>query len=449
MNVCIIGTGYVGMVTGVCLAAKGHEVSCVDVRPEVVRKLNAGVPHIHEDGLKPLLAEGLQTGRLRATDSLPQALGRAQLVMIAVGTPSVDGRMDLASIRQAASQVGTLLPRLDRFLSVVVKSTVLPGTTDTVVRQTLEQHSRMTLGDFGLGMNPEFLREGRAVQDFMEPDRIVFGHEDPQTLSLLEELYAPWDCDKVRVNSRTAEMAKYVSNCLLATQISTVNELANLAAALGAVDIMQVMEVIHLDRRWNPILPGVGRVRPDILTYLVPGCGFGGSCFPKDVQALRTQGREFGLRMTLLQSVLDINEAQPLQVAAILKQHFESLRDLHILVLGLAFKPGTDDVRESPARPIIAGLLNEGARISSHDPVAATAAGKAWPELPLGIVCEWEAALAAADAVCIVTPWPEYRRLRAPENLACLRGKCLFDARRMLQPSEFEGVTYLTIGRKA
>ncbi len=439
MKVAVIGTGYVGLVSGVCLAAKGHAVTCVDLRPEVVERLSIGLPTIHEAGLPELLREVFAAGTFGATLDLAAAVSAADLVLIAVGTPSVDGRIDLAAIRSAAEQIGTVLRSLDRFVAVVVKSTVVPGTTDTVVREALQFASGKIVGEFGLGMNPEFLREGNAIEDFMQPDRIVFGHEDPRTLAVLEELYRPWTCDKLAVNTRTAEMIKYANNCLLATQISAVNELANLCFEIGGIDVRDVMQGVHLDQRWSPLLPA-GRVRPQILTYLVPGCGFGGSCFPKDVQALRTLGQDRGLPMHALQAVLDINDAQPLQVIRQLESALGDLRDRAILILGLAFKPDTDDLRESASLRIIDRLLALGARVSAHDPIALENARRHYAEQPVTLLDDWTAAVPTADAVVVATAWPEYR------GLTTLRPRVLADARRMFQPRDFPETVYLAIG---
>ena len=444
MNVCVVGTGYVGLVSGVCLAAKGHHVVCVDLRAEVVEALNSGPPHIHERALPELLDEVRTAGRFRATMSLADGLADAAVVLLAVGTPSSEGKIDLTYIRGAAGEIGAHLPKLGRFLSIVVKSTVVPGTTDTIVREILEEKSGFKLGEFGLGMNPEFLREGEAVADFMNPDRVVLGHEDERTRELLEELYAPWDCEKLAVNTRTAEMIKYANNCLLATQISAVNELANLAAALGGVDIMDVMRGVHADKRWSPIQANGSRLRPEILDYLVPGCGFGGSCFPKDVQALRSQGRAAEAPMQLLDAVLDVNERQPSQIATLLRRKFQSLAGKRLLVLGVAFKPETDDVRESASQKIMAELCAEGAVVFAHDPIAIPNARKAWPELKVSYVEDWENAVEDCDAVIVATKWPVYRKLASLNSK--LEGKVIVDARRFFQASEFPTSEYLAIG---
>jgi len=446
VKLAVLGTGYVGLVSGVCLAAKGHDVTCVDIRHEVVELLNAGQPHVHERGLPELLQEVIAAGRFRATGDLDAALMGSRIVLVAVGTPSEQGRIDLRFIEEAARQIGERLQGRREFLSIVLKSTVIPGTTDTFVRGVVERFSGRTLGDFGLGMNPEFLREGNAVEDFMTPDRIVFGYEDEPTKEALEELYQPWNCTKLAVNTRTAEMIKYANNSLLATQISAVNEIANLASALGGVDVMDVMRGVHLDKRWNPIQPDGSRAQPQILTYLVPGCGFGGSCFPKDVQALRSQGEAAGLSMDLLGAVLAVNEAQPGQVVALLRRQWGALVGRRVLVLGLAFKPDTDDVRESPSRRIVGDLLDGGAAVVAHDPVAMPNARRAWPELAASYVDAWVPELAAADAIVVLTCWPEYRDLLKPAIGESLRGKVIVDARRFFQPAEFAASIYLAIG---
>ncbi len=446
MRVAVIGTGYVGLVSGVCLAAKGHTVVCVDLNPEIVARLNRGEPHIFEKGLPELLAEVRGKGLIEATTDLESALDRSDLAIIAVGTPSKDGIIDLSLVIKAAESIGAYLRRHDRFLSVVVKSTVVPGTTDTVVREAIEAASGKRFPAFGLGMNPEFLREGEAIEDFMAPDRIVLGHEDPETLARLELLYAPWTVDKLRVNSRTAELIKYANNALLATQISAINEIANLAAAIGGIDVMDVAQGVHLDKRWNPITAAGGRVAPPILTYLVPGCGFGGSCFPKDLQALRSLGRQHGLPMSVAEAVLAVNDAQPHQVLDILERDLGSLAGKRILVLGLAFKPDTDDVRESASLKIVAELVAKGAQVVAHDPIAAAnfkrALGRVGEKVTL--VEDWKGEVPQARAIVVATKWRDYEALAGMD----LARKILLDARRMFRPEAMAGAIYRTIGRR-
>lgn len=445
MKVSIIGTGYVGLVSGVCLASKGHDVVCVDINPAIVDRLNAGAPTIHEKGLPDLLTQVLASGRFRATTSLSQALDHCELVIIAVGTPSENGAIDLQYVRTVAREIGSYIKAHERHLSVVVKSTVVPGTTDTVVMHELENASGKALGEFGLGMNPEFLREGEAVEDFTDPDRIVLGYEDARTRDLLDMLYAPWTVDKVYVNTRTAELIKYANNALLATQISAINEIANLAAAVGGIDVMDVVRGVHLDKRWNPILPS-GRAQPQILSYLVPGCGFGGSCFPKDVQAIRTQGESLGLPMQMMNAVLEVNNVQPGQVTDILRREAGELAGRHVLVLGLAFKVGTDDVREAASLKIVATLLDANARVSAHDPIASEGFAQALGSTAAQVqfVHDWQPAVDQAEIIILATRWPDYEPLIRHD----LSGKLLFDARRMFSPEQAAGARYLSIGRR-
>jgi UDPglucose 6-dehydrogenase/GDP-mannose 6-dehydrogenase len=445
LRVAIIGCGYVGLVSAVCLAAKGHEVTSVDGNSQVVRRVSAGEPHIYERGLPELLSDVLASGNFRITDDLESAIADADGVIVAVGTPTEHGRIDLRHIERAVGDIGRIFSKLGRFLPVIVKSTVLPGVTDTFVRGILESTTGRKLGAFGLGMNPEFLREGDAISDFMEPDRIVLGHEDASTRAFLTDLYAPWDCDKLYVNTRTAELIKYANNALLATQISAINEIANLAAAVGGIDVMDVVRGVHLDKRWNPIHEG-RRIEPPILTYLVPGCGFGGSCFPKDVQALRALGESVGSPMPVLDAVLAVNEVQPLQVLSVLKHEVSDLAGQIVLVLGLTFKPETDDVRESPSLKIVGELVAEGARVQAHDPKGTdnfrVALGV--PASKVEFVDDWRKHLSNAAIVVVVTRWDEYLELAVSD----LAGKVVFDARRLLSAAELKGARYLSIGRR-
>jgi UDPglucose 6-dehydrogenase len=445
MNVTIVGAGYVGLVSGVCFAAKGHDVNCVDINAELVAQINAGRPPIYEPGLAPLLERALESKKFEATTDLVRALDRSEIVVIAVGTPSSNGSIDLGPVLEVTHGIGRYLSNHDRYLAIVMKSTVIPGTTDTIIRSEIEKASGKKFPAFGLGMNPEFLREGEAVTDFMEPDRIVLGYEDEQTLKLLEALYGPWKTDKIRVNTRTAELIKYANNVLLATQISAMNELANLADALGGIDVMDVVRAVRLDKRWNPVIEK-GRVSPGILSYLLPGCGFGGSCLPKDIRALRSQGVEKGLPMHLLSALSDVNDSQPLQVIEIIEREIRSFSKQTVLVLGLAFKPGTDDVRESASLKIVRALLEREARVVAHDPVAIdnfkAALGAA--EKSVTFVHDWAASVDAADVIIVATAWPEYLKLAQID----LTGKVLFDARRMFEPSAIVSGRYLSIGRR-
>lgn len=432
MNVSVIGTGYVGLVSGACLAEKGHQVICVDVDQAKVDNINRAQPPIYERGLAELLKNNIHV-KLEATTDLAGAVAKTDLSLVAVGTPFDGDEIDLSYIKQVSRQIGAALKNKAGYHSIIVKSTVVPGTTEEVVLPALEAESGKKAGaDFGVGMNPEFLREGEAVQDFMNPDRIVLGGIDDRTIAALDELYAVFEgVDKIRTNPRTAEMIKYTANSLLATMISFSNEIANLCTDLGGIDVTEVMQGVHLDKRLTPILPDGDRVVPAFTTYLEAGCGFGGSCFPKDVKALIAHGKKAGRSMQLLDAVIQINEQQPRQILRILQKQFPSFEGLRVAVLGLAFKPGTDDMRESPAIPIVRELIAQGSLIKAYDPVARTEAQKLFGNHQITYCDELAATLQDAQAVVLLTRWDEFNRL--PQLVAQLDPPPLvIDGRRML-----------------
>jgi UDPglucose 6-dehydrogenase/GDP-mannose 6-dehydrogenase len=443
MRLTVVGTGYVGLVTGVCLAERGHQVVCVDVDGEKVERINRGQSPIHEEGLEKLLERNL-AGRFRASTDLEGSVQGSELSMIAVGTPFDGQVIDLAQVAAAASQIGSALRNREDYHVVVVKSTVVPGTTEDLVRKRLEDGAARQVGkDLGLGMNPEFLTEGQAVDDFMRPDRIVLGAADEQALAVLERLYEDFeDVPKLRVNLRTAEMMKYAANAMLATAISFSNELANLCSALGGIDVAEVTRSLQLSNYLSPFVADGGRVPAPLASFFEAGCGYGGSCLPKDVKALIAHGRGVGEPMELLAAVDHINAQQPGRMARLLGKHFPSLEGVRVSVLGVAFKPGTDDTRESPAIPIIQDLLRAGARVTAYDPIA---------ELPKSLLQGGEVphaartlseALREAEAVVLVTRWEEFRRV--PGMLRELkRSPVLVDGRRMLDRNSvpvYEGV---------
>ncbi|BET69692.1 UDP-glucose/GDP-mannose dehydrogenase family protein [Opitutales bacterium ASA1] len=443
MKVSVIGTGYVGLVSGVCLADKGHEVVCVDIDPKKVDRINRADPPIHERGLDELLEKNIGT-HLRATTDLATAVRESDLSLIAVGTPFKGDEIDLRYIRQAAADIGNALRGKNGYHVVIVKSTVVPGTTENVVLPELERASGKKAGvDFGVGMNPEFLREGEAIEDFMSPDRIVLGGIDERTTDVLAELYSVFqDVPKIRTSPRTAEMIKYTANSLLATMISFSNEIGNLAASLGGIDVVEVMRGVHLDKRLTPILADGRRVVPGFTTYLEAGCGFGGSCFPKDVKALIAHGEKAGSPMRLLAQVVQVNERQPARVIELIKKHHASLDGLSVAVLGVAFKPGTDDIRESPALPVLETLLAEGAKVTVFDPIAVEPLQAAYPSQPIRYAEKLTDATTSADVIVLMTRWPEFKELpsllsgRDPQPL-------VVDGRRMLDKASvarYEGI---------
>jgi UDPglucose 6-dehydrogenase/GDP-mannose 6-dehydrogenase len=437
MNITIIGTGYVGLVSGVCLASKQHNVTCVDIREEVVDLLNNNKPHIHENGLSELLDQTLKSGHFKATTDLNNALEQSELVIIAVGTPSKNGKINLTQIKNACTSIGNFIKTNDKFISVVVKSTVVPGTTDTFVKDIIESTSGKKLGEFGLGMNPEFLREGEAIADFQYPDRIVIGYEDQKTKNLLEEIYSPWDCDKIAVNTRTAEMIKYSNNTLLACLISMNNELANLAFELGNINYNDVIKGVISDKRWSPIIDKT-RITPTITTYFTPGAGFGGSCFPKDVQAIRAQGEYLGLSMNMTDAVLSVNDIQHYRVLHYLKKYFGKLTDKKILLLGLAFKPDTDDIRESSALKILSVLLENNCQVKAHDPISMPNTKKEFNNSNLEFIENWREEINNVDAIIIGTNWPEYKDIKDKTNVL------IFDSKQLFSIDEVKNHKYAT-----
>lgn len=437
MRVSVIGTGYVGLVTGTCLAEKGLDVTCVDIDQAKVDRINRGEPPIYERGLEALLQKNIGE-RVRATTDLRGAVLQSELTMITVGTPFRDDGVDLRFVEEVSRQIGAALKDKPDYHVVVVKSTVVPGTTDKVVRPILEEASGKRAGDdFGVGMNPEFLTEGEAVSDFMFPDRIVIGGIDERTLDAQARLYEAFpDVETLRTNNNTAEMIKYASNALLATLISFSNELANLGAAIGDIDTVDVSRGLQMSRYLSTVLPDGRRFLPPINAFLLAGCGFGGSCLPKDVAALAAHGRKHGLEMSLLDAVLRINQRQPSRVVQLLSKHFPDLSGVRISILGLAFRPDTDDMRESPAIPIIQELTTKGALVRAYDPIAAPEARKIFAE-SLPLCSSLEEALLDCDAAVLVTRWSDFEAV--PDLVARMIPQPLFvDGRRMLDKHKFE-----------
>jgi UDPglucose 6-dehydrogenase/GDP-mannose 6-dehydrogenase len=444
MKLSIIGTGYVGLVTGVCLAEKGHSVVCVDLDESKVNQINAGQTPIYEPGLPELLERQVAGSRLRATTDLDQAVRESSLTLIAVGTPFNGDQIDLTFVRTCAAQIGAALRKKKSYHVVVVKSTVVPGTTDDIVKPILEKASGKRAGrDFGVGMNPEFLSEGEAVHDFMRPDRIVLGGIDERTRKSLAMVYRSFDGVPVLpTTNKTAEMIKYTSNALLATLISFSNEIGNLCSDLGGVDCVDVMEGVHLSQYLMPTT-GNGRVRAPIASFVAAGCGFGGSCLPKDVKALIARGNGIDSRMGLLKEVIRINEDQPRRMIELLKTRIANLRGVPVAVLGLAFKPETDDLRESPAIRLIDLLLKEEAKVLAYDPVAMPAARKALSDRQIKYCESLEAAVKRAKAILLVTSWKEFEKV--PRLMTALRRHpVLVDGRRQLDKQKVKN--YLGVG---
>jgi UDPglucose 6-dehydrogenase/GDP-mannose 6-dehydrogenase len=445
MKLAVIGTGYVGLVSGVCLASKGHIVTCFDINECTISQLTNGICHIYENGLEELLASSKPNICFSLLDNKTEKeIMDFDAVLVAVGTPTKNGRADLSQIESVGRMLGKLIKNSDKYISIIIKSTVIPGTTDTFFKNIVEQESEKKVGSFGLGMNPEFLREGNAIEDFQFPDRIVLGYEDLKTLDILNAIYAPWVCEKIEVNTRSAEMMKYVNNALLATLISTINEYSNIARRVGNVDFEKVMQGVHLDNRWMPLDVHGQKIRPKIIDYLKPGCGYGGSCFPKDVMAISALSKDIGVSSRILSAVIEVNDKQPEVIIDILKEEVGQLQDKRVLMLGLSFKPDTDDVRESISLKLLPLLAGQVQSLSVHDPIAmGNAKAVLSSDINVHFVDDWKSKLFDTDIIIIATNWLEYKYLtKVAEQM---KGKIIFDTRSLLKKIELLGVTYITV----
>lgn len=439
MKITIVGTGYVGLVSGACLADMGNDVLCLDVDPAKVASLEQGKLPIYEPGLDRIVAQNVAAGRLHFTTDVVRAVNHGTLQFIAVGTPpDEDGSADLSYVLAAARNIGR---HMTDYKVVVDKSTVPVGTADKVrAAIAAELANRGIDGRFAVVSNPEFLKEGAAVEDFMRPDRIVVGADDEQAVFLMRALYAPFQRSRERLvvmDVRSAELTKYAANAMLATRISFMNEMARLAEKLGA-DIEQVRQGIGSD-------PRIG------ISFLYPGCGYGGSCFPKDVKALIRTAADVGQKLEVLAAVEDANDRQKLVLIDKIATRFgEDLAGRRFALWGLAFKPNTDDMREAPSRVIVAELLRRGAAVQAYDPVAMVEARRAFGDLP-GLTYADNAmdTVEGADALVIVTEWKEFRSPDFERIRAALRHPVVFDGRNMFDPAlpESVGIEYHAIGR--
>ena len=426
MKITVVGTGYVGLVSGACLADVGNEVLCLDVDPEKIRILEEGGLPIHEPGLLEIVRRNVQAGRLFFTTDIERAVRHGTVQFIAVGTPpDEDGSADLQYVLAAARNIGKYM---DGYRAVVDKSTVPVGTGDKVRAAIAEELAKR--GEeiaFAVVSNPEFLKEGAAVEDFMRPDRIIIGAEDEQAIKLMRELYAPFQRNHDRLlvmDVRSAELTKYAANAMLATRISFMNELANLAETLGA-DIELVRQGIGSDPRigWH---------------FLYAGCGYGGSCFPKDVKALIRTGHEANHDMQVLRAVEEVNDRQKHRLVKKITARFgERLDGLRFALWGLAFKPNTDDMREAPSRVVIDELSRRGANITAYDPVATNEAHRVFADKYAGLsyVTRPMDAVLGADALIIVTEWKELRSPDFDFLRTALKQPVIFDGRNLYDPA--------------
>jgi len=442
MRLTIFGSGYVGLVTGACFADVGNDVLCVDVDARKVAALQAGEVPIHEPGLDALIARNVAAGRLRFTTDAAAAIEHGQLLVIAVGTPpGEDGSADLSYVIAVAREIGR---HIDGYRVVIDKSTVPVGTADRV-REQIESVliERQVQVDFDVVSNPEFLKEGAAIADFMKPDRVVIGTESPRAIALLRQLYAPFTRNHERLlvmDARSAELTKYAANAMLATKISFMNELAGIATRVGA-DIEKVRQGIGSDSR-------IG------YSFIYPGAGYGGSCFPKDVKALCRTAIEAGASPRVLEAVEAVNEAQKRVLFNKLRRYFgDRLPGRRIALWGLAFKPNTDDMREAPSRVFLEEAWAEGLSVQAYDPVAMAEASRLYPEAirsgHLQLAASPLAALESADALVIVTEWQEFRSPDFDQLKARLREPVIVDGRNLYDPALLRemGFRYFAIGR--
>lgn len=423
MKISVVGGGYVGIITGACLADLGNSVTVIDTDKEKVDAINSGQPPIYEPGLRELLQR--QTGKKLFADTAFSSVGTADIVFLCVGTPpKPDGGADLSFVNSACMSIGMELKEKIAYCCVAVKSTVPPGTTDNTVKPVITRVSERPEKDIGFVMNPEFLREGCAIADFLHPDRIVIGSTDTRAAEMISSVYREITAPVLFTKPAAAEMIKYTSNAFLATKISFSNEIGNICKHLD-IDVYEVMQGIGYDRRIGPL-------------YLNAGAGFGGSCIPKDVAALVSLSKELNENPVLLEAVLKINEEQPHRMVSLLKEELGDLTGKCITVLGLAFKSNTDDVRDSRAIPVIRELLNEGARVSAYDPMAMSNMRSVFPEIdyyPSAAL-----ALAGSEGCLIMTEWPEFSQLDKEFDLMARR--IIIEGRRILRCKGTAGVCW-------
>ena len=432
MNIAVIGTGYVGLVTGACFAEFGVDVTCVDVVEEKINKLNNGEIPIYEPGLDKIVEKNSKAGRLRFTTDLKSAVEDALVVFLAVGTPPMeDGSPDMSYYRQAALDVARAM---NGYKVLVTKSTVPVG-TGKWLRDFVAENLATETG-FGVASNPEFLREGAAIEDFMRPDRVVIGSNEPEAVEIMKELYRPLyliETPIVITSLEAAELIKYAANAFLATKITFINEIANLCDAIGC-DVHDVAKGMGMDNR-------IGR------KFLHPGPGYGGSCFPKDTRAFTKVGDRFGVETSVVDAVIDANERQKMAMIPKIEKLVGNLSGKKIGVLGLSFKPETDDMRESPAIDILKGLVERGASIKAFDPVAMDEARHSLPDIEYASD-EYDA-IDGADALVIVTEWNQFRALDMARVKQLLRSPKIADLRNIYEPKDMLelGFEYVGVGR--
>jgi UDPglucose 6-dehydrogenase len=432
MHIAVIGSGYVGLVTGACFAEFGVDVTCVDVDEGKISRLVKGIMPIYEPGLEQLVAKNTQAGRLRFTTNVAEAVEQALVIFLAVGTPPLpDGSPDLSFVEAAA---GSIADHMSDYKVVVTKSTVPIGTGERIRRLINER--KKTRSNFGVVSNPEFLREGAAISDFMRPDRVVIGSRDEEAIAIMKDLYRPLyliEAPFVITSLEAAELTKYAANAFLATKVSFINEIANLCEKIGC-DVHDVARGIGMDKR-------IGS------KFLHPGPGFGGSCFPKDTRALASVARHFGSDALIVDAVIEVNKRQGQEMLTKIRKLIGEFGGKKVAVLGLAFKPETDDMREAPSIGIIQGLLEGGATVRAYDPVAKSEAMKILPDL--AYADDEYAAVNGADALIFVTEWNQFRALDMTRIRDLMSKPRIADLRNICDPDDMRelGFEYVGVGR--
>ncbi len=438
-NISVIGLGHVGLCTAVCLADRPNKVKAFEIDESKMKLIGEGVSPFYEPQLEMLLRKTIREGNLQVISGIEKAILGSDISFVTVGTPILpDGKLDTSFIRACGEQIGKALQKKESFHLIVVKSTVVPGSTERVVKPILERHSGKKAGtDFGLVFNPEFLREGSAIHDILHPSRIIIGEYDEHSGETLETFYEEFHRERIQVlrtNLATAEMIKYASNALLATKISFINEMANICERLSErVDVVEVAQAIGMDPRIGP-------------HFLQAGLGWGGSCFPKDITALITFSEKMGYNPRILEAVVLVNLEQTKRAVDIVKEEMGNLKGKKISILGLSFKPNTDDVRNAPSLRIIERLIHEGAEVCVYDPAALNNTRRVF-----GTKIKYFPSLAEcidnADSCILVTEWEEFKKLSPEDYIRSMRNPFLFDGRRIYKADEFSArIKFLAVG---
>ena len=437
IKISVLGMGYVGLASGMAYAKHGFKTICTTTTKSKAENLNEGIPPFYEPELEDLVKEVVQKDMLSGSTNNSEAIQESDITFICVGTPSLpDGSADLSAVKDTAKDIGTVLKDKEEYHVVVTKSTIVPGTTEDLVLPIVEKYSGKKVGkDFGLCMNPEFLRQGQAVHDSLYPDRIVIGEFNTKSGDVLEHIYSGYDCPKMRCEIKAAELIKYAANSLLATKITFANEFARISEKFS-IDVYEVMKGVGLDFRINPM-------------FLGAGCGFGGSCFPKDVNAIVALSKKINVATPLLDAVLYTNNLQPMHFVDIIKNTIGNLDGKTVAFLGLSFKPDTDDTRETRALPIIKKLYEEGAYVKAYDPKAYYKF-KPLTNLPIEYMDTWEDALKNADFAIVQSDWQEIKDIKPSDFKRLLKNPIVIDGRRTYNPQELinNGITYRAIGWK-